>query len=115
MKDLNGTTRFFFNGVLRQGSQRLSERIPVTLWFPFCGGQSCSVKKKKKRWGGGVGVGGLHSVSDCLWADSKQSEQLHGFLFLLSNKTHHRLRQHSLLRAPSPVLHASVLITSAAA
>lgn len=35
---------FNFN-VLRQGSQRLSERIPVTLWFPFCGGQSCSVKR----------------------------------------------------------------------
>lgn len=44
LKDLSGINRF--NGVLLHGSQRLSKQIPVTLWFPFCGGQSCSVKRE---------------------------------------------------------------------
>lgn len=45
-------------------SQRLSERIPVTLWFPFCGGQNAGVKKKKRE--AVVGVGRVAAASQCL-------------------------------------------------
>lgn len=71
IKDLHGTNRFF-NALLQQGSRRLSLRIPVTLWFPFCGGQSCRVKR------------GWAALSQLL---SVGREQLHGFLFPLSKKT----------------------------
>lgn len=94
-----------FHGTDLDVSLSLYERIPVALWFPFCGGQSCSVKK---------GVGCTQSVTVCGQTPGRASSCM-DFYSRCPTRLHHGLPQHSLLRAHTPVLHASVLITSAAA
>lgn len=73
-KDLHGWS---FTSALH-GSQYVSEQIPVTLWFPFCGRRSCNLK------------GGLQqSVAVCGQTAGRSgcSQQLDGFSFLPSDRT----------------------------
>lgn len=62
LRKLSGISSF--NGVLLFGSQCVSKQIPLTLWFPFCGRQSCSIKR-----------GGLQLLLS-VWVDYSQAEWL---------------------------------------
>lgn len=54
-----------FHGTDRNVS--LSERIPVALWFPFCGGQSCSVKRGWAALSQLLSVGRLQAERAAAW------------------------------------------------